>query len=134
MSANCAQTEPAGGCGIADRHRAGSSPCPRCGLRIGNLTRGTPTPHGRAGRPPQFDEVVDGAHQVELALDPVRAPKRKAAKAAALDLAEDGFHRNLPLGIDRVAALGPQPPAHPVGGAERLRDAPPPPPTPPPPP
>src|SRR3990172_3028198 len=91
---------------------------------IGELRSAPPASHRVHPGPPELDEIVDRADQLELALHSVQATQREAAEAAALDLADDGFYGDLPLRVERAAALRPQSPAHPVGHTQPFGDAP----------
>src|SRR5213594_741145 len=73
--------------------------------RIGTFAITLRAHQARDARPPQLDQVVNGADQLQFALRSCQAPQREAAKAAALDLSDDRFDRDLPLRVDPAPRL-----------------------------
>src|SRR3990172_648922 len=84
------------------------------GSGIGERRAAPPAAHRVRPGPPELHEIVDRADQLELALHAGRAAQREATEAPAFDLADDRFDVDLPLGVDRPAALRPPSPAPPA--------------------
>src|SRR5712691_11746676 len=105
---------------------ASEAPCrlDAYGSGIDRFTASAPLPHDRRAQAPQLDEIVDGADQLKLALRSDQAAQRKAPEATALDLADRGLDRDLPLGVDRATTFRAQSSPHPVSRAQVLGNAP----------
>src|SRR5258708_39146367 len=91
-----------------------------CRSGIGGFAISGCIPPDRHARAPQLDEIVDGADQLQFPLRADQAAQGKAAEAAPLDLADDGLHRDLPLGVDGPATFSAQPASHPVRRAQSV--------------
>src|SRR3990172_5239801 len=97
------------------------------GLRssIGELVVGGGAYQPPHSRPPELEEIMDRAHEGELALHADQAAQREAPKAAPLDLPDDRLHGTLASSVDRPTPFRAQLAPHPLLHTQPRRDPPP---------